>query len=236
MTVIGVLFVLAYVSSYRVRDKLWVMYYDLRYNTKLVESEKEIDKVLARFESFPYSQLPKDYKEATLSHQKPYAGMLRTARYYKVPYKDVYTKIVGEHRIKDLMPKDAFYKDHVFGGEDIIWLIDPRVLKKLLMLEKLLIKEGYDPSHIKVVNGYRHPAYNKKVGGASQSRHIVGEAIDMSIGDVDGNGRIEKADKKVVLDLLDQKVIRSFGGIGLYPKSQSVHMDVRGYRARWDSY
>jgi len=36
--------------------------------------------------------------------------------------------------------------------------------------------------------------------------------------------------------LLDKKIIRNEGGVGLYPNSSSVHFDVRGRRARWKSY
>ncbi len=42
--------------------------------------------------------------------------------------------------------------------------------------------------------------------------------------------------KEIVIDLLETKVIKNKGGIGKYPGTKIVHMDVRGYRARWDTY
>jgi hypothetical protein len=39
-----------------------------------------------------------------------------------------------------------------------------------------------------------------------------------------------------VLDLLEKEIIKSSGGIGRYPGTRAVHFDVRGYKARWDSY
>ncbi len=234
--VIGVLLILSYLTSYRVRDQFGMWYYDLRYGMKVAASAEEIDKILAGFEQIPYDQLPATYLTKTRSDQHPYAKMLRGATYYLVPYEQIYTPLVGKHRIRDFMPKDEGYQAHIFGGPDLIWLVDKRTLKKLLLLEHLLVREGHDPEALTVVNGYRHPAYNQRVGGASQSRHIVGEAIDLSVGDIDQNGTTNQADKQIVLDLLDQEVIGSFGGLGLYPNTQSVHMDVRGYRARWNTY
>jgi len=35
---------------------------------------------------------------------------------------------------------------------------------------------------------------------------------------------------------LEKKVIKNEDGLGLYPGTQSVHYDVRGVRARWDSF
>jgi uncharacterized protein YcbK (DUF882 family) len=58
--------------------------------------------------------------------------------------------------------------------------------------------------------------------------------VDIEIGDVDKNGKINKADKKIVLDLLENQIIGNQGGVGRYPWSQTVHFDVRGWYARWD--
>lgn len=43
-------------------------------------------------------------------------------------------------------------------------------------------------------------------------------------------------DKQIVLDFLDKEIIGNKGGIGLYPGTKAVHFDVRGHRARWNSY
>lgn len=32
---------------------------------------------------------------------------------------------------------------------------------------------------VKIISGYRDPAHNKRVGGASRSRHMVGDAVDI---------------------------------------------------------
>jgi len=42
--------------------------------------------------------------------------------------------------------------------------------------------------------------------------------------------------KKIILDILENKVIGDQGGIGRYPGTMSVHFDVRGFKARWDKH
>jgi uncharacterized protein YcbK (DUF882 family) len=56
------------------------------------------------------------------------------------------------------------------------------------------------------------------------------------VGDINRNGIANAADKKIILDILEQKIIGNTGGLGLYPKSDVVHFDTRGYRARWNSH
>lgn len=237
LAVIAILSIVAFFSSYRFRDQFLIWRYDFFHQNKVVLGEEQIEEVLGQFESLPFKELPSSYKENTLSDHAPYNKMLSNSTYYLVPSNEIYKRIVGPYRIRNFMPKDASYKsgkDRIDGK--IVWLVDKRVLKKLLQLQNMLVEGGYDGNAFAVVNGYRHPAYNKKVGGASQSRHILGQAIDISIRDINRDGRINKADKKIVLELLDKKIIKSFGGLGLYPNSQSVHLDTRGYRARWDTY
>lgn len=58
----------------------------------------------------------------------------------------------------------------------------------------------------------------------------------MVIKDVNQDGQYTDDDKQLVIDLLERKIIKNQGGIGKYPGTRVVHMDVRGYKARWDSY
>ncbi|MBD0334975.1 MAG: DUF882 domain-containing protein [Cyanobacteria bacterium Co-bin13] len=74
----------------------------------------------------------------------------------------------------------------------------------------------------RVTSWYRPPAINRRVGGASQSRHIVGDAIDFYVDGLSGT-----------------QVYRSLdpwwtGGLGRYIQFPYLcHIDARGYRARW---
>lgn len=75
---------------------------------------------------------------------------------------------------------------------------------------------------IAIKSWYRDPATNLRVGGASKSRHINGDAVDFTV---------EGYHPHDVYSRLD-----SWWGDrgGLASSSQFVHIDARGYCARWD--
>lgn len=79
---------------------------------------------------------------------------------------------------------------------------------------------------ITVTSGYRPPAYNREVGGVSNSCHIDGLAADIYC---DGLTTDQLHD-------LCEDVIGYRGGVGCYPKSGFIHVDLRGYYARWFGY
>lgn len=73
-----------------------------------------------------------------------------------------------------------------------------------------------------VYSWHRCPAHNTEVGGVQNSYHCQGMAADITIDGVD-------------LDELAE--IAGFvgaDGIGIYRGQGFVHVDVRGYAARWE--
>lgn len=92
--------------------------------------------------------------------------------------------------------------------------IDGRLL---VMLEAVRAHFGRP---VRITSGYRSPEYNRRIGGASRSYHCLGQAADIQI---DGTPPAE------VYAWLDQQYPVS--GLGLYPRW--VHIDCRGFRARW---
>jgi hypothetical protein len=98
-----------------------------------------------------------------------------------------------------------------------------RVVKLAWGLEQLRTHLG-GPVHI--LSGYRTPAYNTLIGGASQSQHVQARAADLVVSPW-GQDRLVAAAERV--DVFYN------GGIGVYP-SGGVHVDVRGYKARWTSF
>jgi len=95
------------------------------------------------------------------------------------------------------------------------------------------------PKYAKLIKGAQYyeikgeHLFQKVVG---DFRLKEGEAVDIKIGDINQDGFANQEDKTIVLDLLEKQIIKNTGGIGRYPGTLSVHYDVRGYRARWDSY
>ncbi len=76
-----------------------------------------------------------------------------------------------------------------------------------------------------VTSGYRSPAHNRAVGGASKSEHMKGQAADLNVA-----GMAPAAVKTLIERLISEGKMKQ-GGIGLY--STFVHYDTRGYAARW---
>jgi hypothetical protein len=76
------------------------------------------------------------------------------------------------------------------------------------------------PFHI--TSWYRSAAVNRQVGGASASRHIVGDAIDFYCDGLTGDQIYWALDPWWT------------GGLGRYTQFPRLsHLDARGYRARW---
>ena len=78
---------------------------------------------------------------------------------------------------------------------------------------------------ITINSAYRNAIYNKQIGGANKSFHLVGKASDITI-----QGLTPKEVHTLLLDLIKEGKI-SEGGIGLY--NSFVHYDIRGTKARW---
>lgn len=211
--------------------------YDLKHQPQPVQSKKEINKVLKTLERLPYNKLSIKYLDKTKSSIPKYKKMLNRSNYYLVKQEDLFRPIVSNFRIRHFIPKDDNYKKYILNpdnSEAIVWLLNKKLLYKMLELQQILKEMNYDEQAFNIVSSHRHPALNEKVGGASRSRHIMGEAVDIRIGDIDKNGIADATDKAIVLDLLDKKIIKNEGGLGKYPGTKTVHFDVRGHRARWD--
>jgi len=78
---------------------------------------------------------------------------------------------------------------------------------------------------IRVISGYRSPSYNRKIGGARRSQHMLAKAADIIV-----SGMEPLEVKKAIVNLIKEGKMKS-GGIGLY--RTFTHYDVRGRNARW---
>jgi hypothetical protein len=122
----------------------------------------------------------------------------------------------------------------------------------LLKLEAVLQAAnaaGYDAPTFHVMSGFRTPAYNSGIGNETvYSRHLWGDAADVWV-DADGDGRMDDWNRDGRVDLADIRILAGLaeqveanhrdlvGGIGLYHATSEhgpfVHVDARGYAARW---
>lgn len=105
-----------------------------------------------------------------------------------------------------------------------------------------IAKQNYSPNFY-VISGRRWKLDNfileKINGAASNSKHKIGEAIDLIIFDVNNDGNSDAEDVNIVYNILDEKIIGNKGGIGTYKNEngffnkQMIHFDCRGSKARW---
>ena len=93
--------------------------------------------------------------------------------------------------------------------------VQPMLLVYLDQLRAMVGKPLY------VNSGYRCPEHNLNIGGSPSSQHKLGKAADL---------RYPKDFSHTAFIEMCQEVF-SKGGVGIYPTF--VHVDVRGYKARW---
>ena len=84
------------------------------------------------------------------------------------------------------------------------WLIDEKLPIAILNLQIELEKQGYNSSGFKITYGHRSPSKNELVNGARLSKHIVGQAVDIVIEDIDQDGVYTENDKNIVLEIAEK--------------------------------
>jgi hypothetical protein len=157
---------------------------------------------------------------------------------------------------------DTRLSEH-FTLRDFLTHDQPNVWPKYMVLQQKLIDKlelvltdlqahGVDVSGVKIMSGFRTPQYNYTggvtTGRANLSRHMFGDASDIYIDsnhdgqmdDLNHDGRITIDDAKVIeqaVDRVDAAHPELIGGAGIYTAAPGhgpfIHIDTRGYRARW---
>lgn len=93
------------------------------------------------------------------------------------------------------------------------------------LAENLQVLRDYVGEPVRLNSGYRTPSYNKKIGGAPQSQHLLAKAADITV-----KSKTPKQIKAIIEKLIKDGKMHN-GGIGLY--AGFVHYDVRDKPARW---
>ena len=100
----------------------------------------------------------------------------------------------------------------------------------LLQIQKLACQLQYIRDFIRlpmrITSGYRCSSHNKKVGGVSNSQHVLGKASDIQVNDSSPEAIYQ------VIDTLAEYGHVLQGGLGLY--NTFTHYDIRKTRVRWD--
>lgn len=79
---------------------------------------------------------------------------------------------------------------------------------------------------MKILGGYRCPKHNRAVNGAVNSQHLYGKAADLGV---------PQGQKLRYVAAANSVPAFHGGGIGVYPNG-GVHVDRRGFVARWNSW
>jgi uncharacterized protein YcbK (DUF882 family) len=94
--------------------------------------------------------------------------------------------------------------------------MDPRLLE---VLDRIRERIG---NPIYVLSGYRCPDHNAEVGGQPNSLHMQSCAADITYDGIN------------VPELAQIAAEEGADGIGTYASQGFLHVDTRGYEARWD--
>jgi hypothetical protein len=158
---------------------------------------------------------------------------------------------------QDLQVSEHFrLRDFLTHDQQNVWpkylVLSPRLVDKLELVMSDLEQHGISTKGVHVMSGFRTPNYNanggETAGRADLSRHMFGDASDIYI-DNDGNGVMDDLNHDGKIDINDSRVILEaeervekaypelIGGGGLYRAAPGhgpfIHIDTRGYRARW---
>ena len=130
-------------------------------------------------------------------------------------------------------------------------VLKTRLLRKMEFVLQRINAAGIRCGGLAVMSGYRTPWYNKTIGNVQYSRHVWGGAADVyldenptdgQMDDLNGDGKIDFMDAAVIYRIIDDQFGGTawapfVGGLGQYRRTENhgpfVHVDVRGFRARW---
>jgi uncharacterized protein YcbK (DUF882 family) len=183
---------------------------------------------------------------ATGPAKAPPGAYANPAGFIEVTQQNADTPVSEHFKLRDFLTHD----------QPNVWpkymVLQQKEVDKLELVLSDLQAHGIDVHGVKIMSGFRSPQYNYTGGAtggrANLSRHMYGDASDIYIDnngdgqmdDLNHDGKISIADASVIADAVD-RVERAHpelvGGAGVYTAAPGhgpfIHIDTRGYRARW---
>mgnify|MGYP001265146900 CR=1 FL=1 len=114
---------------------------------------------------------------------------------------------------------------HEFKCKDGSSVPDELMDNVTLLCENLQVLRDHLGKPIRIISGYRSPKYNRRIGGARRSQHMLAKAGDLKV------AGMSPAEVKAEIEKLIKEGKMMKGGVGLY--RTFTHYDVRGRNARW---
>ena len=212
----------------------------------LISTRPRSDKQNGRVGLYYIGNWPGETGKMSAPAKAPPARYNPPSGFIEVTEQNADTKLSEHFKLRDFLTHD----------QQNVWpkylVIEMRNVDKLELVLTDLAAHGIDVHGVHVMSGFRTPQYNKSGGNtggrAGLSRHMYGDAADIFI-DNDGNGvmddlnhdgKVNIEDSRVILQALDRVEAAHpelVGGGGVYPAEAGhgpfIHIDSRGYRARW---
>ena len=187
------------------------------------------------------------YEIGTYS-RNPFRGLLA----YRAP--DGFVEVTPE--VRDVQVSPHFTLGQFLCKQESGWpkylVLRPELLIKLERILEQVRQAGIRTDSFEIMSGYRTPWYNRLIGNRTDSsRHLYGGAADIFVDvaprdgvmdDLNGDGEISKADADYLYNQFERWSTttwwqQSSGGLAAYGPTKAhgpfVHVDARGYRARW---
>lgn len=198
----------------------------------------------------PFDQIEGEYLNGYRIGKYPHTPLKQLAVYkpprgfIEVTRENAETLISPHFRLAQFLCKQE-------GGYPKYLVLKERLLLKLELLLERINQKGYHCNSFHIMSGYRTPYYNKAIGNVKYSRHVYGGAADFFIDenskddmmdDLNRDGKIDFKDAAIIYEIIDELYGKKFyarltGGLARYKKTSYhgpfVHVDVRGFRARW---
>ncbi len=228
------LIVLVCVIAFKI---LWVFDPFLAFAYDLITFQSEVKEFnSSSFQWVKFSDLP-EYEKKKFENKTCRQSNYEELSFIKVSWFDRYKNLIDDVKIYKFLTPDRLIRNRIkipnLNKEQYL-LIDKNVIEVFQKLRLELDKKGYNFEKLKITSAFRNPNYNKLIGGASCSQHQNGNAIDISVGDVNNDKKIDKMDVEIIYNLLNEKLIGNSGGLGQYENHPFlIHFDTRGHRARW---
>ncbi len=220
------------------------------YPIKITDTQLGDSVILNVFVMVPYNQLKGEYLKGYRIGKYP-TLLLKFLPIYRLPRgfievtrENEETLVAPHFRLKQFLCKqEGEYPKYVVLRE--------RLLLKLELILERVNQKGYHCETFNILSGYRTPYYNKVIGNVKYSRHLYGGAADIFIDenprddmmdDFNKDGNTDYKDAEILYDIVDEMYGKPWykaflGGLGRYKKAAShgpfVHVDVRGFHARW---
>lgn len=221
-----------------------------RYPVHIMDPQSTDAITLHVFVMIPYRQLKGEYLNGYRIGQYPTIPLKQLPMYnppsgfIEVTEENEETPVAPHFKLKQFLCKQT-------GGYPKYIVLRERLLLNLELILQRVNEKGYPCTTFNILSGYRTPYYNEAIGNVKYSRHMWGGAADIFIDenplddmmdDLNHDGKINYRDAAILYDRIDglygSPLYRAFvGGLGRYEKTAShgpfVHVDVRGFRARW---